>query len=116
MYYKKFIKTSILFLLLAFSSEAFAQKTIETQIKVDGVCEMCKARIEKAADVKGVKSADYDLANHTLTIAYSPKQITEDQIHHILNEVGHDTEKSTCSDEQYDRLHGCCKYRAHENH
>jgi periplasmic mercuric ion binding protein len=113
---KNFIKTSFFALLLVVSAEAFAQKTVETSFKVDGICQMCEARIEKAVDVKGVKSADYDLDSHTLTIAYSPKQITEDQIHHILNEVGHDTEKSTCSDEQYDRLHGCCKYRAHENH
>lgn len=116
MYYKKFIKTSLLFLLLAMSSEAFAQKTIETSFRVDGICEMCEARIEKAVDVKGVKSAEYDLESHTLTIAYSPKKITEDKIHTLLNEAGHDTEKSACSDEQYDRVHGCCKYREHENH
>ena len=72
-----------------------AQKTVETSFQVSGVCEMCKARIEKAVDVKGVKSADYDLDTHTLTIAYSSKKISESDIHQLLNEVGHDTEKST---------------------
>jgi hypothetical protein len=51
-----------------------------------------------------------------LTVTYKPKKITEIQIHGILNEAGYDTEKSTCSDEQYARVHGCCKYRELEKH
>jgi copper chaperone CopZ len=116
MYIKNFIKFTVLALLLFSSSEVKAQKTVETSFQVSGICEMCKARIEKAVDVKGVKSADYDLDTHTLTLAYSSKIISESDIHQLLNEVGHDTEKSTCSEEQYDRVHGCCKYREHENH
>jgi len=110
------IKSLLIAIAITFGIDAQAQKTIETSFRVDAVCEMCEARIEKAVDVKGVKSADYDLETHTLSIAYSPKTITEGQIHALLNEVGHDTEKSTCTDEQYDRLHGCCKYRTDEGH
>lgn len=116
MNFKNFIKTSAFAMLLMLCSEVKAQNSIETSFRVSGICEMCKARIEKAVDVKGVKSANYDLDTHTLTIAYSSRTISESDIHLLLNEVGHDTEKSTCSDEQYDRVHGCCKYREHENH
>lgn len=106
------------FILLFACSSLFvqAQKTIETSFTVSGVCEMCEKRIESAVDVKGVKFAEYDLDTHTLTIAYNSKFITEDEIHALLNAVGHDTEKSKASDEQYNSVHDCCKYREHENH
>ena len=97
-------------------AEVQAQKTVETSFEVSGVCGMCEDRIETALDVKGVKMADYDLDSHTLTIAYNPKKITEDKVHALLNAVGHDTEKSKATDEQYDTVHACCKYRKHEDH
>ena len=93
-----------------------AQKVVETSFHVSGVCGMCEDRIEKAVDVKGVKQADYDLDTHTLSIAYNPKHISEDEIHQLLNAVGHDTEKSKATDEQYDTVHGCCKYREDADH
>ncbi len=93
-----------------------AQKTIETSFEVSGICGMCEERIESAVDVKGVKYADYDLETHTLSIIYNPKHLTEDEIHGLLNAVGHDTEKSKASDEQYDSVHDCCKYREDGNH
>ncbi len=95
---------------------ANAQKVIETSFNVSGVCEMCEARIEKAVDVKGVKSADYDLETHLLSIAYSPKRISEEKIHGLLNMAGHDTERSQALDEQYEAVHGCCKYREDADH
>jgi copper chaperone CopZ len=105
-------------LVMAFASLGFAQqkKTQTTSFSVGGVCEMCKARIERAVDVKGVKSASYDLTTHQLQITYQPAKITEEKIHQLLNEAGHDTSKSKATDEQYDKVHGCCKYREHENH
>lgn len=77
---------------------------------------MCEARIEKAVDVKGVKTADYDLDTHTLSIVFRADKISEEEIHKLLNAVGHDTEKSKASDEEYDQIHHCCKYREHEEH
>lgn len=113
---KKFIQSIGLICLLFIGVELHAQKTIETSFEVKGICGMCEDRIEKAVDVKGIKMADYDLDSHILTIVYNSEKITEDQIHSLLNAVGHDTEKSVATDEQYDTVHGCCKYREHENH
>ncbi len=103
-------------LLTCFSANAQDQKVITTSFTVDGVCDMCETRIETAVDIKGVKAADYDLDTHILTITYVTKTISEDEIHQLLNAVGHDTEKSKATDEQYSTVHNCCKYREHENH
>jgi len=92
------------------------QKVVETSFKVSGVCHMCEDRIEKAVDIKGVKMADYDLDSQILSIAFNTQKISEEEIHTLLNKVGHDTEKSKASKEQYNSIHGCCKYREHENH
>ena len=77
---------------------------------------MCEKAIETAMDTKGVLKADFDLSKNQLTITYKPSKISEAQIHSLLNEAGYDTEKSTCSKEQYARVHGCCKYRELEKH
>lgn len=112
---KKFTQTLVLSLILLTGSGLAAQ-TVETSFRVEGICEMCEERIEKAMDVKGVKMADYDLDTHTLSVAYNSKKISEDELHDLLNEAGHDTEKSKASDEQYDRVHACCKYRKGHDH
>lgn len=111
------MKNFILFLgaALLFTSTSFGQKTVETSFWVGGVCGMCEQRIENALDVKGVKYADYDLASHTLTVAFKTKKISEEQIHKLLNAAGHDTAKSKASDEVYAKIHGCCKYREHKH-
>lgn len=103
---------------IAVSTLAFSQskKTETTTFWVAGACGMCEETIEKAMDTKGIVSADYALETNRLTVTYKPKKISLDQIHHLLNEAGYDTEKSICTEEQYDRVHGCCKYRELEKH
>jgi copper chaperone CopZ len=113
---KNLTKSLVLFCALFIGAEIQAQKTIETSFEVSGICGMCEDRIEGALDVKGVKMADYDVETNILTIAYNSEKITEDEIHALLNAVGHDTEKSKASKEQYDTVHNCCKYRENDNH
>lgn len=77
---------------------------------------MCEERIENALSVKGVKSADWDLKTHQCTVIFRSDKISEEEIHKLLNEAGHDTEKSKASDEQYSRVHTCCRYREGHDH
>ncbi len=100
-------------MLISALSYAQSNKPVTIKITVGGTCDMCKARIEKTVDVKGVKYAEYVLANHELEITYVPSKISEIEIHKLLNSVGHDTNKSKATDEQYDKIHHCCKYRTH---
>ena len=107
---------TFLFSLIIASACAQEAKVVTAEIHVDGICSMCKERIENAVDVKGVKSAEWTVSNHHHTISYRTDKITEEEIHRLLNEAGHDTEKSKASDEAYNSIHACCRYREMTDH
>ena len=113
-------KIFITLLIFSVSASAFSQKANKNPITatfwVAGVCGMCEKSIEAALDTKGIIKADFQLADNMLTVTYKPTKITEEQIHALINDAGYDTEKSTCTDAQYARVHGCCKYRELEKH
>jgi len=111
--------TKIIFMALAFlcgASINAQKKTEEVSFWVAGVCGMCEKAIENAVDVKGVIMAEYNLETHQLRLIYKPNKVSVAQLHHLINEAGYDTEKSAATEEQYSRVHGCCKYRSLENH
>ena len=81
-------------------------------MKVEGICEMCKTRIEETVNLsKGVKTSSWDKASGMLIVTYKTKKTNMDQIATNLNKVGHDTERSKASQKEYDGLHSCCRYR-----
>jgi len=113
------MKRNILMLLLFIATTAVSaqsKKTEEVSFWVAGVCGMCEKTIENALDVKGVVAVDYDLKTHQVHVVFKSAKISVDQMHVLLNEAGYDTEKSNCSDAQYNRVHGCCKYRDLKDH
>lgn len=72
---------------------------------------MCKDRIEKALDKKGVYKAIYDVKSKNLTVIYDPRKLEEIQIHNMVAMVGHDTPLVKASDVVYQNLPDCCRYR-----
>jgi len=117
MKYLIIILTAILFLAVHTKSSGQSVKKVETiTFWVNSACGLCEETIEKAMDTKGVISSDYNLENQMLTVTYKTQKITESQLHQLLNEVGYDTDKSICTDEQYSKVHHCCKYRELEKH
>lgn len=98
---------------LVFACQTIKAKSnmVDTTFTVDGVCGMCKDRIENALSVKGVKMAEWSIESHELHIVYNSDKITIDEIGSLLNAVGHDSDISKASDEEYNAIHGCCKYR-----
>ncbi len=83
---------------------------IET-IKVSGNCDMCKARIQKAAKLDGVSKAEWNKETKILTATFDPAKTNIDEIGKKVAAAGHDTEKVKATDIAYDKLPGCCKYR-----
>ena len=79
-------------------------------IKVGGNCDMCKARIEKAAKIEGVNKAEWNKDTKILTLVYDPSIVNSDAILSKVAAAGHDTEKFKASEEAYNNLPGCCKY------
>ena len=79
---------------------------------VQGNCDMCKARIEKAAlGVKGVSSAMWEAKDQKLHVNYNASVANLSAISKAIAKVGHDTEKDKAIPEVYKALPGCCKYK-----
>ncbi len=99
--------------MMILTTVSFAQeKNKKMSFEVDGKCEMCKARIEKAAlGVKGVKYALWDIPSHELSLIIDERKTDPMKIKTALVAVGHDTRELKATDEAYDSVHPCCKYR-----
>ncbi|MDB9960886.1 heavy-metal-associated domain-containing protein [Oceanihabitans sp.] len=109
-------KILVLTVLLFVGFTTFAQnKNAKASIEVDGVCMMCKNRIEKACfKTKGVKSAVWNVETHELQLIFDERKTNLNEIHNNIAAVGHDTKALKATDEAYDTVHPCCKYRDDE--
>ena len=104
------IKIYLLVFTTLVSSFVYAQQDSTNTFTVAGNCALCEKRIEKAADLPGVKSADWDMNTHQLAVSYNPKKVNLSQIQQAIADAGHDTPQFKASDESYNQLHACCKY------
>jgi outer membrane receptor for ferrienterochelin and colicin len=93
------------------------QRTDTLMIRVEGLCGMCKTRIEKAAlQTKGVTQATWDSESRMLTVITDPGRFRENKLHYQVASAGHDTEQLLAPDPVYESLPGCCKYRDYSTH
>ncbi|WP_418510764.1 heavy-metal-associated domain-containing protein [Corallibacter sp.] len=92
---------------------SFAQnKNAKATLEVDGVCMMCKDRIEKAAiKSKGVKSAVWSVDTHELKLIFDERKTNLEAIEKSVASVGHDTKNVKADDDVYNNINPCCKYR-----
>ena len=115
-----FFSTLFLFMLCqptiaSAQTTASATAGMTSKFKVLGNCGMCEKRIEKAAKIKGVTFADWDVDSKMLTIHFNEKKVTPGKVHQAVAAVGHDTDKVRASDKVYAKLHGCCQYERAAN-
>ena len=104
----------LLVVMILFFSISFSQ-TKSQMIFVDGVCGMCEKRIESnCLAIKGIKMADWNKENRMLKVIFNEKKISLAEIHKKVASIGHDTKLETASDEAYNKLDMCCKYRDEE--
>ena len=100
---------NILFIGFLFIGLTSFAKTITAEITVKGNCDMCKERIEKALDQPGISFAQWDVKSKVLTVRYNDKKVTEDQIHQIIADLGHSTEKVQANKTSQANLPKCCQ-------
>lgn len=103
----------ILFALVAFSVAAQEKKNKNAKydVEVNGNCEQCKKRIEKAAfSVSGVKSAVWHMDDHVLHLIINEEKTSLLEVKKAIAKVGHDTDDVKSTEEDYNNLHHCCKY------
>lgn len=111
-------KTIIILMMLFVGISTQAQKkkkNAKHTMEVDGVCMMCKKRIEKAClNTKGVKFAQWDIPSKQLTVIIDERKTDMNKVAQSVANVGHDSKEVKAPQEVYDKLHGCCKYRDEE--
>ena len=92
--------------------QAAASGSEHAMLAVQGLCEMCKDRIEKAAkSVSGVTSASWDIKTKQLHLNFDPVKTSADAVAKAIAKAGHDTDKYKADKATYDALPACCKYR-----
>jgi mercuric ion binding protein len=106
----------IIMLLIAFvgltaQAQEKKSKNAKHDVEVNGNCDQCKKRIEKAAySVKGVKSAVWSEDTKNLHLIVDESKCSVDDVHAAVAKAGHDTGKLKADDKDYDNLHSCCQY------
>jgi copper chaperone CopZ len=92
---------------------AFAQsKNQEISFTVNGVCNMCKERIENAAlRTTGVKFAEWNKEEKRITVIYNSTKTNKDSIQGSILKAGHQVENLPVDSVAYQLLPNCCKYK-----
>lgn len=109
---KKLILATVL-LLGGFSIQAQEKlnKNAKYEIEVNGSCDMCQSRIQKAAfSVSGVKSATWSIETHKLNLILNEEKATILDVKKAVAKAGYDTDEVKATNENYDKLPGCCQY------
>ena len=102
------------------SQEVKKKKNAKISFEVDGICGMCKKRIETAAlKTKGVKFAIWSVQTHQLNVILDELKTDVITVQKNILKVGHDIvgldkEKLIATEEAYNSVHPCCKYRDEE--
>lgn len=94
------------------SINSFAQiRNAKTEtVKIYGNCDMCKATIEKAGNIKKVAVVVWNKDTKTATLTYDSQKTSRDEILKRIALAGYDNEKFLAPGDVYAKLPGCCQY------
>ncbi|MDZ7634247.1 MAG: heavy metal-associated domain-containing protein [Bacteroidales bacterium] len=82
------------------------------EFRVEGLCGMCKERIEKTAkSIHGVQSADWNAETKQLHLSFDKSHTNIDDVKKAIADAGHDNDKYRAPDSTYNSLPECCLYR-----
>jgi len=82
------------------------------EFRVEGLCEMCKERIETTAkSVNGVEAAEWNMESKMLHISFDKSHTEIDEVKRAIADAGHDNDKYRTPDSTYNSLPECCLYR-----
>ena len=109
----KNIVAVLLIMIVGFSAQGQEKKNKNAKFttEVNGNCEQCQKRIQKAAySVPGVKSATWSIETHQLSLILNEEKCSLSNVEKAIAKVGHDTDEIKATKEDYDNLHSCCQY------
>lgn len=105
----------LLVITLSAQVQAKKNKNAKYTIEVNGNCEQCQKRIQKAAfSVNGVKTASWNIETHQLSLLLNEEKTDLLTVKKAIAKVGHDTDVVKAPNEVYEKLHFCCKYERTE--
>ncbi|WP_310554993.1 metal transporter [Flavobacterium sp.] len=111
------MKNTILIFMITFfgfsveAQEVKKSKNAKHSFEVNGNCEMCQKRIQKAAlSVSGVKSVIWNVQSHQLDLILNEQKSSVLEVKKAIAKVGHDSDDIKATDLDYNNLHGCCVY------
>ena len=110
---KNLLMMIVMFLTITTTANAQEKKNKNAKhdVEINGNCEDCKKRIEKAAySVSGVKSATWDIDSHNLHLILNEEKASVTDVKKKIAAIGHDSDDVFASDVVYDNLHHCCQY------
>ncbi len=101
----------LLFVAISTQAQDKKNKNANYTFEVNGNCEQCQKRIQKAAySVNGVKSANWDIESHQLSLIINEEKCSVLDVKKAIAKVGHDTDEIKATNEDYEKLHSCCLY------
>src|SRR6218665_4145751 len=96
----------LLFVALSTQAQDKKNKNAKYDVEVNGNCEQCKKRIEKAAfGVPGVKTASWDISSHQLSVILNEEKASPLDLNKAVAKAGHDTKEVKATDVDYENLH-----------
>lgn len=106
-----FLGMMLIIMTLSTQAQEKKNKNAKYTIKVNGNCELCQKRIQKAAfSVDGVKTATWSIETHKLEVTLNEEKSTVTEIKKAVAKVGHDAGEVRATNETYEKLHHCCQY------
>jgi len=105
---KAILFTLVLFVAGYSNAQSSGVKTAVIQTSAE--CGACKTRIEdKLNYTKGIKFADLNLEDKKVTVKYSTKKISLDEIKKIISEVGYSADDVKANSKSVAALPACCQ-------
>ncbi len=79
-------------------------------VKIFGNCEICKAAIEKAGNLKNTASVAWNKDTQMADLTFDSKKTNRDEILKRIALAGYDNDQFLAPDSAYAQLAECCKY------
>jgi len=99
--------------ILTIVGTSWGQKTPKTQtivIHTSAECEQCEERLESGLNyTKGVVFAELDLTSQNVTVKYSSKKTSPEQLREVINNLGYDADETKANAAALNKLPSCCK-------
>lgn len=115
---KNYIILLFTFFMIQTATAQEKKTTVETVvIQTSAECGDCKDRIEEMLNyTKGIKFSELDLETKKVTVKYSTKKITSQQIKSKLSELGYDADEIKANPSSVRKLPACCQPGGMKNH